>query len=262
MNSPIVSVLMTAYNREKYISEAIQSVLSSTCTDFELIIVDDCSNDKTVEIARKYEEEDHRVKVYANEVNLGDYPNRNKAASYAMGKYIKYLDSDDIMYPHCLEVMVNCMEHFPEAGYGLCAVYDAKGPYPSLLNPHDAYIEHFYGFGHFNRAPGSAIILKKAFEKVGGFSGKRMIGDLELWFILSRNFPLVKMHQGLVWSRLHDTQELRSKYADNYAVLTKMVIEESLDQQDCPISQNEINAIKKTLKRRKRKQQILKLLNF
>jgi glycosyltransferase involved in cell wall biosynthesis len=260
--SPIVSVLMTAYNREKYITEAIQSVLSSTLSDFELVIVDDCSNDRTVEIARKFEEEDHRVRVFVNEVNLGDYPNRNKAASYAIGKYIKYLDSDDIMYPHCLEVMVNCMEHFPEAVYGLSALYDAKGPYPALLNPHDAYIEHFYGFGHFNRAPGSAIILKKAFEKVGGFSGKRMIGDLELWFILSRNFSLVKMPQGLVWSRLHNEQELSSKYANNYALLTKKVIEESLDQQDCPISQNEINAIKKTLKRGKRKQQILKLLKF
>jgi glycosyltransferase involved in cell wall biosynthesis len=261
-NLPIVSVLMTAFNREQYIAEAIESVLKSSFNNFELIVVDDCSSDNTLEISKSYEKKDSRVNVYQNEKNLGDYPNRNKAASYAKGKYIKYLDSDDLMYPHCLEVMVNCMEQFPEAVYGLCAVYDAKGPYPSLLNPRDAYIEHFYGFGHFNRAPGSAIILKKAFEKVGGFSGKRMIGDLELWFILSRNYPLVKMPLGLVWSRLHDAQELRSKYADNYAVLTKKVIEESLDQPDCPISQNEIKDIKKTLKRRKRKHQIIKLLKL
>ena len=59
---PLVSVLMTAYNREKYIAEAIESVLASTYKNFELIIVDDCSKDKTVEIARRYAKKDQRIK--------------------------------------------------------------------------------------------------------------------------------------------------------------------------------------------------------
>ena len=66
-DSPLVSVLMTAYNREKYIAEAIESVLASTYTNFELIIVDDCSTDKTVEIAKSYEVKDNRIKVYIND---------------------------------------------------------------------------------------------------------------------------------------------------------------------------------------------------
>ena len=61
---------MTSYNREKYIAQAIESVLASTYKDFELIIVDDCSKDNTVGIAKKYEELDSRVKVYVNEFNL------------------------------------------------------------------------------------------------------------------------------------------------------------------------------------------------
>ena len=64
---PLVSVLMTAYNREKYISEAIESVLASTYTNFELIIVDDCSTDNTLAIAKSYEKNDARIKVYLNE---------------------------------------------------------------------------------------------------------------------------------------------------------------------------------------------------
>ena len=92
-NSVKISVLMTAFNREKYIGEAIESVLASTFKDFELIIVDDCSSDKTVEIAKNYENLDKRVKVFLNEKNLGDYSNRNKAASLANGKYIKYVDA-------------------------------------------------------------------------------------------------------------------------------------------------------------------------
>src|SRR4051812_47750099 len=92
---PLVSVLMTSYNREKYIAQAIESVIASTYSNLELIIVDDCSKDSTVSIARSYAENDKRVKVYVNEKNLGDYPNRNKAASYATGKYLKYVDADD-----------------------------------------------------------------------------------------------------------------------------------------------------------------------
>lgn len=92
MNPPLVSILMTAYNREKYIAEAIESVLASTYTNFELIIVDDCSADRTLEIAKSYEEKDKRIKIYINEKNLGDYPNRNKAASLAKGVYLKYLE--------------------------------------------------------------------------------------------------------------------------------------------------------------------------
>src|SRR5271156_3108445 len=104
---------MTAYNREKYIAQAIDSILESTYKNFELIIVDDCSKDKTVEIAKGYAQKDSRVKVFINEKNLGDYPNRNKAASYANGKYLKYVDSDDVVYPTGLEVFVNSMEQFP-----------------------------------------------------------------------------------------------------------------------------------------------------
>src|SRR6476646_10196463 len=93
----LVSVLMTAYNREKYIAEAVESVLASTYTNFELIVVDDGSTDNTVTIAKSFEARDYRIKLYINEKNLGDYPNRNKAAGYASGEYIVFVDSDDWM---------------------------------------------------------------------------------------------------------------------------------------------------------------------
>src|SRR5258708_31839495 len=114
-NAPLVSVLMTAYNREKYIAEAIESVRNSTYANWELIIVDDLSKDNTVAIAKQYEAKDSRIKVYVNEQNLGDYPNRNQAATYARGKYLKYVDADDQLYPHGLQVVVSYMERFPEA---------------------------------------------------------------------------------------------------------------------------------------------------
>lgn len=256
---PLVSVLMTAYNREKYIAAAIESVLKSTFTNFELIIVDDTSSDASVDLAMSYAGKDSRVKVFVNEKNLGDYPNRNHAASLAKGKYIKYLDSDDIMYPHCLQVMVQCMETFPNAGYGLCANFDVRYPYPVELDPKSAYQEHFYGFGHFNRAPGSSIICRKAFEDVGGFSGKRMIGDMEMWFRLSRRFPMVKMPIGLVWNRLHEEQESQSDYARLYSLLIREVVNDALKDPDCPLSEQEKGDIKRMYKKENIKNKVKNL---
>lgn len=149
---PLVSVLMTAYNREKYIAAAIESVLASTYSNFELIITDDQSKDHTAEIAKRYAEKDKRIKVFINEQNLGDYPNRNKAASYAQGKYLKYVDADDAIYPWGLQLLVQMMEQFPEAGWGLCSLeQDVQRPFPFQLSPIEAYRYHYSGPGLFTK---------------------------------------------------------------------------------------------------------------
>jgi len=256
---PVVSVLMTAFNREQYIAAAVESVLASTLSDFELIVVDDCSSDATVAIAKIFEQKDQRVKVYVNEKNLGDYPNRNRAASYATGKYIKYLDSDDLMYPHCLQVMLYAMEQFPDAGYGLSCTGDSLHPYPISVSPHDAYWEHFNGHRHFDRAPGSAIIKKAAFDAVGGFSGERMIGDNEFWLKIGRYYSLVKFPVDLYWSRIHGGQESQSDYAKEYDLLRKKIFAEAFAHADCPLSEAEKTTILQTIKKQSLKNKLLKL---
>ncbi len=256
--SPLVSVLMTSYNREKYITEAIESMLKSTYSNFELIIVDDQSKDGTVEIAKTYAAKDKRIKVYVNEQNLGDYPNRNKAASYAIGKYIKYLDSDDLIYPHGLDVMVRSMEVFPHAGYGLSSSPDHNKSYPACVFPREAYLEHFFkGYAHFNRSPGSSIIRTEAFHKVGGFSGKRMIGDYEMWFKLSQEHSLVKFPRDLVWHRSHEDQESKSDYSKQYAILRQNVLKEALASEKCPLTLEEVAKVYKHLQRNARNQKVL-----
>ena len=81
MNRPLVSILTTVFNREKYIAACIESVLNSSYHNWEMIIVDDQSKDKSVEIAKRYAAKEDRIKVYVNEKNLGDYANRNQAQS-------------------------------------------------------------------------------------------------------------------------------------------------------------------------------------
>src|SRR5206468_12040496 len=124
---PLISVLMTPYNREDYIAQSIESVLSQTCADFELIVSDDQSSDRTVEIARAYAARDARIRVSVNPVNLGDYPNRRQAASLARGTFLKYHDSDDVMYPHCLATMVEPLRREPSAAFALSASHSWPG---------------------------------------------------------------------------------------------------------------------------------------
>ncbi len=212
MNRPLVSVLMTAYNREMFIADAIESVINSSYNNFELIIVDDCSTDKTIEIARKYEALDQRIKVYLNDENLGDYLNRNKAAQYAIGKYIKYLDADDLIYPHGLEVMIQSMEKFPMAAFGTQSnKREDKKPYPILIEPSNSYLEHYFEGGLFLAGPTGVIINREIFDLEGGFTGKRYIGDTELWLKLAAKYFVVKFQPSLIWWRTHLDQEINKE---------------------------------------------------
>jgi len=236
--NPLVSVLITAYNREAFIREAIGSILRSSFDDLEVIVVDDGSADGTLAIAREFERADSRVRAYQNEVNLGDYPNRNRAASLACGEYLKYLDSDDVIYSHGLGVMVDCVRAFPEAGFGLSENGDSLGAYPRLLQPADSYREHFLVADLFGRAPGSAIIRRSAFESVGGFPGKSYVGDQALWLRMGSRFPMVKMPRDLYWARAHDRQEKVYEPAETIA-LRRSISLDALASPDCPLTAEE-----------------------
>ena len=239
MPDPLVSVLMTAYNREKLIGDSIKSIIANTYQNWELIIVDDVSKDNTVEVVKKFEKQDARIKVYSNEKNLGDYPNRNKAAKYAKGKYIKYVDADDIIYPFCLEQMVYFMELYPEAGYGLCTFKQDKfRPYPYLLDPQQAYKKHYFDLPIFARAPLSAIIKKEVFDAVGGFSGKQHVGDFELWHTISMQYPVLLMphSHGMVWWREHADQQMNDNRADPFVPFKYLLLSNDLlNNPKCPL---------------------------
>lgn len=244
-----ISVLMTAHNREKYIGEAIKSVIASTYTNFELIIVDDCSTDNTVSIVKAFVAKDSRVKLYINEKNLGDYPNRNKAASYAQGKYLKYVDSDDYIYPTGLEIMVKSMDQFPEAGFGLCSLKpDSSKPFPFMLSPGEAYEYHFFGPGLFHKGPLTAIFLKAAFDQAGGFKEERMISDIDMWHRLGLQYPLVLMPEGLVWQRRHPEQELIDQ--GDFIVESAKIKWKYLLSSECPLTKAELRLIRKERIRR------------
>ena len=127
MNKAVkISLIMSVYNGEDYLSEAIESVLNQTFRDFELIVINDCSTDSTGEILSRYEKKDNRVKVYNNEVNLRLPSSLNKAMSYAQGKYIARMDADDICISERLEKQYEFMEENPKVALASCRFMTLK----------------------------------------------------------------------------------------------------------------------------------------
>ncbi len=116
----LVSIIMPSYNTEKFISETIDSVLTQTYTNWELIIVDDCSTDNTDEVVKSFLSDD-RIKYIKNEKNSGAAFSRNRALCEAKGKWIAFLDSDDVWLPEKLEKQIAFMEkndyHFSYTNY-------------------------------------------------------------------------------------------------------------------------------------------------
>ncbi|MCV9884745.1 teichuronic acid biosynthesis protein TuaG [Metabacillus halosaccharovorans] len=109
-NIPCVSIVTPSYNSSKYIEETVQSVKEQTFTNWEMIIVDDCSKDDTREILNKLSKEDSRIKVILLQTNSGAAVARNTAIEAARGKYIAFLDSDDLWLPQKLEKQLKFME--------------------------------------------------------------------------------------------------------------------------------------------------------
>jgi len=103
-NNPKVSVCIPVYNCEAYIAKTIRSVLAQTLTDFELVVIDNASTDRTAEIIKEFN--DPRIRAIRNERNLGMMGNWNRCLEEAVGDYIKLLPADDLIYPTCLEKQV------------------------------------------------------------------------------------------------------------------------------------------------------------
>lgn len=251
MENPLVSVLMTVYNREKFIAQAIECVLSQTYKNWELIITDDQSKDNSVSVAQSYAAKDSRIHIYINEHNLGDYPNRNMAASHAKGRYLKYLDADDLLYPWALECLVSMMESHPDAKWGLCSLPpDRQRIYPYVLSPEESYRTHYFHCSLFHKAPLSSIIQKEAFDAVGGFTGKQHLGDFEMWHILAKHYPLLVMPQGMAWYRLHGDQQMTDNLTDPFVPFKYLVCSiEQVSSTNCPLTKDEKrNIVERTYK--------------
>lgn len=123
-----VSVIMPAYNAERYIEAAIRSVMAQTCPDWELIVIDDCSQDATAAVVERLAREDGRITLLHNEVNMGVAKTRNRGLDLCRGSYAALLDSDDLWYPEKLARQVElARETGADLVYCSYAIVDENG---------------------------------------------------------------------------------------------------------------------------------------
>ena len=199
MPNPFFSVITVTYNSSQFVRDAIESVLASTFTDFELIIGDDCSTDNTWEIINEYN--DARIVNYRNETNLREYPNRNKALGMVNGEWVIFIDGDDIIYTHSLSVLNLILQNYSDVAIAIMCP-ENKNYIPNLrLNPTQLYEIEFSEFGLINRALSHTVyksdVLKENFFETEGFIGLDTLNRLQI--LMTQDCLLV--HDNLTWWR-------------------------------------------------------------
>jgi len=237
-NEPLVSFLTPAYNGEKYIRQCIESVLNQSYGNWEYVIINNCSKDSTLEIAREYAAGDERIRVHDNEEFVGVIENHNIAVGQMSGesKYCKIVQADDFIYPTCTEEMVRVAEKYPSVGlvgsYRLCGDHvDQDGlPFPSeFVTGRDMCRLHFLDAIHTFGSPTATLIRAELIRKRRPFYREENIhADTEvcLEVLLESDFGFV--HQVLSYTRLHEetvtsrtVQRLSTGYLGYFELLQK-----------------------------------------
>ena len=116
-NDPLVSVIIPAYNAERYVESAVRSIMEQTYTNLDILVTDDCSTDGTFPILQKLAAEDSRIKLFRNEQNLKIVKTLNNMVSAAQGKYIARMDADDISLPARIERQIEFMQQNPQIDF-------------------------------------------------------------------------------------------------------------------------------------------------
>jgi glycosyltransferase involved in cell wall biosynthesis len=240
-----LTVVITSFNREEYIGPAIESVLNSSFGDFELLVLDDASTDGTAEVARSVAARDKRIRLVVNERNLGQFGNRNRAIELVETPYLKYHDSDDLMYPYCLDTMMRLLRAEPEAGFALSSGWAwPGGPCPMLLTPRMSYQREFLGQGMFYCGPSGALFRTEVLRKLGGFPDRGVASDYCFWLKACAVTPVVLVPADLFWYRMHPSQELQSERAARDYAVGQGESWRALLAEDCPLEGEDLSNAK------------------
>lgn len=204
--TPLVSVLMPAYNVEKYIGETIESILNQTFTDFELIISDDASTDRTWEVIQDYAKKDKRIFIYKNKKNLYIAENRNMLVRKAKGKYIAWQDADDISLVDRIEKQYEFMEQNPRVGIigGYLQFFDEKGikSIRKYATTDNELRKNIFRFSPV--AQPTAMIRRECFEKVGLYNPKYPPAeDIDMSFRIGSFYEFANLPQITLKYREH-----------------------------------------------------------
>lgn len=204
---PIISVVMPVYNRKDYLPEAIESVLNQTYSDFELIIIDDGSTDRSPDIIEQYAKNDPRIIVVVNPKNCGNYYSRNKGMALAKGQFIAVMDSDDVSLPERFEKQLAYFNTHPEVdilGTQGLDVDESLNPIQTSNYPLDpAQVRWQLMFGHSLCHP-SIMMRRRVLDEFGFRYHDQLVSqDYELFMRASTNLKIANLPEVLIYVRKH-----------------------------------------------------------
>lgn len=218
-----ISVVMPVYNTKSYLREAIESILTQTFNDFELIIINDGSTDGSIDVIENYASLDKRIKVVSRE-NRGISATRNEGVSLSSGKYIAWMDSDDISTSERLAIQYSYMEKTPDVlaiGTGVRLIDPDSDDLCEWKMPetHDDIDDfHMQGKGGAITFP-SSMIRRSAINAAGGFRKDIVAAeDMDLFLRLAEIGKIENIHPLLLLYRQHEksiSHTARSKVAEN-----------------------------------------------
>jgi glycosyltransferase involved in cell wall biosynthesis len=239
-----VTVLMPVFNRERFVAEAIESVLGQDFDDFEFVIVDDGSSDRTPEILREYAGRDRRIRIVTGEANEGIPRALNKGLDHARGDYIARLDSDDLMMPGRLAPQAEVLDAQKDVVL-VSTAYDIIDEHGAYLGTHDEtlpgdVIRYLLGFSNIIGGHGQVMFRNDGTRYCTDFPSSE---DYELWVRLSQRgrivtFPMIGMKK-----RQHDNGSLKqygSKKHTNWTLIMRRALEPILGR---PATDPEIDAL-------------------
>jgi glycosyltransferase involved in cell wall biosynthesis len=199
---PKVSIVLPSYNRAQYLSEAIESCLRQSFKDFELIIIDDNSNDDSFAIAQKYAIQDPRITTIRNKSNQRLPRNLNLAFSIAQGDYFTWISDDNLFLDNALEVMANYLDNMPEIGlvYADYHLINAQGAVSARIFQEDPE------FLPIRDCVGACFLYRADIgEQVGTYDEEMiLVEDYDYWLRLGLISKLYHIPEPLYLYRTHD----------------------------------------------------------
>ena len=205
--NPKVTVLLPSYNAERYLAEAVESILHQTFTDFEFLIIDDGSTDGALEILRRYAEQDPRIRLIARE-NRGLVPTLNEGLEKARAPLIARMDNDDVAMPDRFQKQVAFLDAHPEVvclGSAFSHIDEAGRHLISLFPPEsNNELQQLCLAGHCPICDPTSMFRREATLAVGGFRPEMVLAeDLDMWLRLGEVGELACLPEPLLKYRLH-----------------------------------------------------------
>ena len=202
--SPLVSVIIPVYNYDRYLAEAVESVLNQTYRNIEVIVVDDGSTDQSGAVARSFASRGVR---YCQQVQAGIGPTRNKGVDLAQGDFIAFLDADDRWPLEKIERQLQAFENDEslEMVFGQALQLQNGPAWEAGVKDKNLIVAGMVP----GMVPGTMLIKRAAFDRVGKFQGNLKVGEFIDWYAraVELNVRSLVLPELLLWRRIHDSNQ-------------------------------------------------------